>query len=85
MSQLPSLARLFAQVLALCKEAGLEKLGHIALDVIKANANASKHKAMRYGRVQKKADELEAEVARLLAEAEQTDADQNALCCPSHS
>jgi transposase len=78
-SQLPALARLFVQVLALCRQAGLVKMGHVALDGTKVKANASKHKAMSYGRMQKKTDELEAEVARLLAEAEQIDADEDAL------
>jgi transposase len=43
---LPALAGLFAQVLGLCRQAGLAKLGHVALDGTKLKANASKHKAM---------------------------------------
>jgi transposase len=42
----PALARLFGQVLKLCRDAGLAKLGHVALDGTKVKANASKHKAM---------------------------------------
>ena len=68
------LSGLFVQVLELCREAGLVKLGHVALDGTKVRANASKHKAMSYGRMKKKRAELEAEVKELMAEAETTDA-----------
>jgi transposase len=61
---LKSLASLFTQVLKLCAQAGLVKLGHVALDGTKIKANASKHKAMSYERMAKRAAELEAEVAR---------------------
>ena len=43
---LERLKKLFVQVLRLCQEAGLVKLGYVALDGTKVNANASKHKAM---------------------------------------
>jgi transposase len=42
------LVGLFAQVLGLCREAGLARLGHVSLDGTKVRANASKHKAMSY-------------------------------------
>ena len=58
---------MFTKVLELCQAADLVKLGHVALDGTKVKANASKHKAMSYGRMKKKASELEAEV-RLLAQ-----------------
>jgi hypothetical protein len=76
---LAALARLFVQVLALCQEAGLVTLGHVALDGTKVRANASKHKAMSYGRMKKKEEELAAEVQRLLALAEAVDAEEDAL------
>jgi transposase len=71
---LSALAGLFMQVLRLCQEAGLVKLGHVALDGTKIKANASKHKAMSYGRMCEKEQELEREVAALLKEAEAADA-----------
>jgi transposase len=71
---LVALGCIFLQVLELCRKAGLVKLGHIALDGTKVKANASKHKAMSYNHMQKKTDELKAEIARLLAEAEAVDA-----------
>jgi transposase len=76
---LKTLAALFVEVLRLCQKAGLVKLGHISLDGTKVKANASKHKAMSYGNMEKKAAELREEVARLLAEAEATDAKEDAL------
>jgi transposase len=66
---LPEISRLFVQVLEICKESGLVKLGHVALDGTKVKANASKHKAMSYDRMKKREPELAAEVDRLLAEA----------------
>jgi transposase len=70
---LQALGGLFVEVLRLCQQVGLVKLGHVSLDGTKVKANASKHKAMSYGRMEKKAEELEAEVQRLLAEAQAID------------
>ena len=56
-----ALSGLFVQVLALCQQAGLEKLGHVALDGTKVKANASKHKAMSYQRMKEKAAQLAAD------------------------
>jgi hypothetical protein len=70
---LPEISRLFIQVPEICKESGLVKLGHVALDGTKVKANASKHKAMSYARMKKREPELAAEVDRLLAEAQAVD------------
>ena len=70
---LAELAKLFAQVLRMCAQAGLVKLGHVAIDGSKLRANASKHKAMSYDRMCAKEEQLAAEVARLLQEAAATD------------
>jgi transposase len=75
---LQALADLFTQVLALCQRAGLVKLGHVALDGTKVLANASKHKAMSYGRMAEAERRLEAEVAALLAQAARVDAAEDA-------
>jgi hypothetical protein len=75
---LRALARLFVQGLQLCEAAGLVKLGHVALDGTKIKANASKHKAMSYERMCAKEQALEDEVARLLAQAQQVDAAEDA-------
>ena len=70
---LSALQHLFVEILQLCKEAGLIKFGHIALDGTKIRANASKHKAMSYGRMKKDIDRLKQEIAQLLKDAEKTD------------
>src|SRR6059036_4084985 len=51
---LAPLRALFQQVLVLCRRAGLVRLGHVALDGTKIRANASKHKAMSYRRMQER-------------------------------
>ena len=74
---LAALADLFHQVLELCREAGLVKLGHVALDSTKVRANASKHKAMSYGRMKEKEAQLQAEVAELLRRAREMDEEED--------
>lgn len=66
---LEGLSELFVQALRLCAEAGLVKLGRLALDGTKLRANASRHKAMSYERMTKKEAELQAEIAELRARA----------------
>lgn len=75
---LSSLAALFLQVLKLCRKAGLVKLGHVALDGTKIKANASKHKAMSYERMQQDEDALAKKVAELLKAAESVDRSEDA-------
>jgi transposase len=70
---LAALRGLFVQVLRLCQQAGLVKLGHIALDGTKLKANASKHKAMSYDRMVKEEGRLQAEVDVLLQQATEAD------------
>ena len=53
-THLQALQELFLQVLVLCREAGLVKLGHVALDGTRMKANASKHKAMSFDRMTKR-------------------------------
>ncbi len=72
-AHLAALSGLFVQVLLLCGRAGLVRLGHVALDGTKVKANASKHKAMSYGRMCEKEAELQRAVEELLAKAQQTD------------
>jgi transposase len=70
---LEALKTLFVQVLQLCQKAGLLKMGHVALDGTKIQANASKHKAMSHERMMKAEGELKAEIQKLLEEAERVD------------
>ena len=74
---LKALAGLFLQALRLCQKAGLVKLGHVALDGTKIKANASKHKAMSYGRMKKTKEELEKEIKELLKSAEAVDKEED--------
>ena len=73
-----ALQKLFVQVLRLCREAGLVKAGHLSLDGSKYQANASKHKAMSYGRIQASEPALVAEIQALLKRAAETDAAEDA-------
>jgi transposase len=77
-----ALAGLFTQVLRLCRRAGLVKLGQVAVDGTKIKANASKHKAMSYRRMQEAEAALTAEVAELLRRAEAADHDEDARYGP---
>ena len=70
---LQELAALFVQVVKLARECGLVKLGTIAVDGTKVKANASRHKAMSYERMQKREAELKEEIEALLAKAKATD------------
>jgi transposase len=70
---LGALSGLFVQVLQLCQKADLVELGHVALDGTKMKANASKHKAMSYGRMKKTEAELTREVESWLKAAESAD------------
>jgi transposase len=71
---LTALQGLFLQVLTLCQRAGLVKLGHVALDGTKVKANASKHKAMSYGRMPETAARLQREVRAWFERAATADA-----------
>jgi transposase len=65
--QLQALGELFVQALRLCKQAKLVGLGALALDGTKLRANASRHKAICYGRMVKTETRLEAEIAVIRA------------------
>src|SRR6204780_1148219 len=70
---LESLKNMFQQVLGLAMECGSIKLGKVSLDGTKVKANASKHKAMSYGRMLEKQQQLKEEVKQLLEQAEAAD------------
>jgi transposase len=74
---LAALAALFEQVLRLCQKAGVVKLGRVAVDGTRIKANASKHKAMSYGRMEEKDAALRAEIAELLQRAETADREED--------
>ena len=70
---LEEFTQLFTQVVRLAREMGLVKLGTIAVDGTKVKANASRHKAMSYGRMQTTEAELKVQIAALLHKAASTD------------
>lgn len=76
---LKALQGLFVQVLKLCREAGLAKVGLVSLDGTKVKANASRHKAMSYEYMRKEEQRLQQEIGELLAKAESTDAAEDDL------
>jgi transposase len=70
---LAEFTELFVQVVRLAREMGLVKLGTIAVDGTKIKANASRHKAMSYGRMQTTEVELKAQIAALVQKSISTD------------
>ena len=70
---LSEIEALFVQVLLLAKTMNVLKLGQIALDGSKVKANASKHKALSYGRIKQLEQQLREEVSALTARAEAAD------------
>jgi len=74
---LPELKELFVQVVRLAKELGMVELGMIGLDGTKIKANASKHKAMSYGRMREEEVKLKQEIEALLERARATDAQED--------
>ncbi|MFH1620412.1 MAG: IS1182 family transposase [bacterium] len=78
-AHLKALSGFFRQVLKLCQKAKLVKLGHVALDGTKIQANASKHKAMSYERMGKEEARLTAEIEAMFREAQRIDDEEDAL------
>ena len=74
---LEALEGLFEQVLRLALEMGAMQLGRVAIDGSKLKANASKHKAMSYRRIEEEQQRLRDEVRRLLGRAEAADAEED--------
>ena len=70
---LAEFTELFTQVVRLAREMGLVKLGTIAVDGTKIKANASRHKAMSYARMQSTEVELKAQIAALMKKAANVD------------
>lgn len=70
---LESLGRLFVQALRLCQRAGLVKLGHVAIDGTKLQANASSRKSMTYQKLSEQEEYWKQQVETLLRRASETD------------
>ena len=74
---LKALEELFRQMLRLTLETGMMKLGRVAVDGSKVKGNASKHKAMSYGRMNETEKRLREEVRKLLKQAEAADQEED--------
>jgi transposase len=74
---LKALEELFQQMLRLTLETGMMKLGRVAVDGSKVKGNASKHKAMSYGRMKETEKRLREEVRKLLKQAEAADQEED--------
>jgi transposase len=77
-NHLDAFADVFVQVLRLAQQAGLVRLGTIAVDGTKVQGNASRHKAMSYGYMTKEETRLRAEIDALLTQAQEVDAADDA-------
>ncbi len=77
-THLAALKGFFEQVLQVARDLGTLRVGRVALDGSKVKANASKHKAMSYGRMREKRQQLRDEVHQLLAQADAVDAAEDA-------
>ena len=74
----------FVQVIQIAHQAGLISLGTVAIDGTKVRANASKHKAMSYQRMQAEEQRLKQEIAELCEQARSTDAKEDQLYGADH-
>ena len=74
---LASFKALFLEVLLLCRQAGIGNLGKVSLDGSKIKANASKHKAMSYGRMKSEEERLMQEIEKLIAQAQRADCEDD--------
>jgi len=74
---LSDLADLFTQVLRMCQSTGLVKLGHVSLDGTKIKANASRHKAMSWERLNKEEQRLQEEIEEELRDGAKVDEEED--------
>ena len=74
----------FVQVIQIAQQAELISLGTVAIDGTKVRANASKHKAMSYQRLQAEERRLKQEIGELCDQARSIDADEDRLYGADH-
>ena len=61
--------KLFVEVVSLAREMGMVWLGRLSINGTKVRANASRHKAMSYGRMREQEQQLKEEIEALLKKA----------------
>jgi len=76
---LEAFKEVFVQVVRLAGEAGLVHLGNVSTDGTKIQGNASRHKAMSYGYMQKEVERLREEIETLVTQAYQQDEAEEAV------
>lgn len=76
---LKELGDLFVKVVRLAQEMKVLKVGTLVVDGSKVKANASKHKAMSYGRMKQEQGRLKQQIKKILEEAEAIDAYEDEL------
>ena len=69
--------RLFVQVVVLAREMGMVRLGRLGIDGTKVRANASRRKAMSYGRMRERERQLREEIDELLKQARREDREED--------
>ena len=72
-----AIKRLFKETVLLCARLGMVNLAHIALDGTKLKSNASKHKAMSYGRMKQEEERLAREIDELMRQSEVVDTEED--------
>src|SRR5438093_6133702 len=68
----------FVQVVRLAAETGLVHLGNVSTDGTKIQGNASRHKAMSYGYMQKEVERVREDIEALVTQAHQQDESDDA-------
>ena len=72
----------FVEVVRIAREAGLVSMGTLAVDGSRVKANASKHKAMSYKRMQEAEKKLKAEIRKITRMAQEIDEAEDAAFGP---
>ena len=72
-----AIKRLFKETVLLCARLGMVNLAHIALDGTKLKSNASKHKAMSYGRMKQEEERLARKIDELMRQSEVVDTEED--------
>lgn len=70
---------LFVELVRVAREAGMIRLGTVAVDGAKVRANASKRKAMSYKRMKKEDERLRREIEQLTEQARRVDAEEDRI------
>lgn len=67
------LSKLFVQIVLLCKELGLVKLGNIVIDGVRIKGNAAKRRTRSKEELKKEIDRIEDEIKNIMRETEEID------------